>query len=183
MLNGPRKPQRVAVFISGGGSTLQSLLEMHHQIDISLIVTNKKSALGNLKAKRFGKKTIFFDKKIDYAILDNVLRDHKIEAIMLAGFMKLLPESFVELWKNKIINIHPSLLPQYPGLNSAEKSWSDNSEMGVTLHKVIAEVDAGNILLQKKSLSQSRQYALGEANLFLRITEQFLLRELVFRYF
>jgi|SRR3989344_2933347 len=183
MLNGPRKPQRVAVFISGGGSTLQSLLEMHHQIDISLIVTNKKSALGNLKAKRFGKKTIFFDKKMDYYLLDKVLRDHKIEVIILAGFMKLLPASFVELWKNKIINIHPSLLPQYPGLNSAERSWSDNSEMGVTLHKVIAEVDAGNVLFQKKSLRQPRQYALGEANLFLRRTEQFLLRELVSRYF
>lgn len=183
MLNGPRKFQRVAVFISGGGSTLQALLEMHHQIDISLIVTNKKNALGNLKAKRFGKKTIFFDKKADYALLNNVLRDHKIEVIMLAGFMKLLPASFVELWKNKIINIHPSLLPQYPGLNSAERSWSDNSEMGVTLHKVIAEVDAGNILLQQKSLNQPVRHTLEEATLFLRRTEQFLLRELVLRYF
>lgn len=183
MLNGFRKFQRVAVFISGGGSTLQALLEMHHQIDISLIVTNKKNVLGNLKAKRFGKKIIFFDKQMNYALLDKVLRDHNIKVIMLAGFMKLLPESFVELWENKIINIHPSLLPQYPGLNSAERSWSDNSEMGVTLHKVIAEMDAGNILIQQKSLNQPKQYALEEANLFLRRTEQLLLRELVYRYF
>lgn len=183
MLNGPRKPQRVAVFISGGGSTLQSLLEMHHQIDISLIVTNKKSAIGNLKAKRFGKKVIFFDKQMDYDSLDRILKDHNIKMIILAGFMKLLPAGFVELWKDKIINIHPSLLPQYPGLNSAERSWSDNSEMGVTLHKVIAEVDAGAILLQQKSMSEPKQLVLEEANLFLRRTEQFLLRDLVFRYF
>lgn len=183
MLNGPKKSQRVAVFISGGGSTLQSLLEMHHQIDISLIVTNKKSAIGNLKAKRFGKKVIFFDKQMDYGSLDRILKDHNIKMIILAGFMKLLPAGFVELWKNKIINIHPSLLPQYPGLNSAERSWSDNSEMGVTLHKVIAEMDAGTILLQQKSMSEPKQLVLEEANLFLRRTEQFLLRDLVFRYF
>lgn len=181
MLSGFRKPQRVAVFISGGGSTLQALLEMHHQINVSLIVTNKRSAVGTLKAKRFGKKIIFLDKQMGYNSLTEVLKDHKIDFIILAGFMKILPADFVETWKNKIINIHPSLLPLYPGLNSAEKSWADNSDMGVTLHKVITEMDAGAVLIQRKSLTQPKQMALTEAQLFLRRTEQFLLRELACR--
>lgn len=183
MLIGIRKPQRVAVFISGGGSTLQALLEIHHQIDISLIITNKKTAYGNLKAKRFGKKVLFFDKQMDYMSLDKNLRDHKIERIILAGFMKLLPPEFVDLWDDKIINIHPSLLPHYPGLNSSERSWSDNSQMGATLHKVVAEMDAGKIIRQQKSLSQPKSLSFAESNLFLRRTEQYLLRELAFRLF
>ena len=182
MLNGLRKPQHVAVFISGGGSTLQALLEMQHQIDIALIITNKISALGNLKAKRFGKKVIHFSKQMDFMNLDKILREYKIERIVLAGFMKLLPADFIELWKNKIINIHPSLLPLYPGLNSAERSWSDKTEMGATIHNVIAEMDSGEVIIQQSSFLQSGKLSLSEANLFLRRTEQFLLRELATRY-
>ncbi len=182
MLSGFRKPRQVAVFISGGGSTLQALLEVQHDVNIVLIITNKKNALGNLKAKRFGKKIIFLDKQITYASLHEILLSHRIDSIILAGFMKLLPAEFVEKWQSRIINIHPSLLPLYPGLDSAEKSWSDNSDMGVTLHKVIAEMDAGEILLQLKSLVLPRQLSLDEANLFLRRTEQFLLRKMTARY-
>ncbi len=183
MLSGPRKPRRTAIFISGGGSTLQALLEIHHQIDISLIVTNKKNAPGILKAKRFGKQVVYFSREMNYGALDNILRKNKIEFVILAGFMKLLPPEFVELWKNRIMNIHPSLLPKYPGLNSAEKSWNENSEMGVTLHRVIAEMDSGEVLLQQKSLTHSKNLNLDEALLFLRRTEQFLLREFTVRYF
>lgn len=183
MWNGLKNFQRTAVFISGGGSTLQALLEMQHQIDIKLIVTNKKNADGNLKAKRFGKKVFYLDKKNDFRELNQVLIEHKIEHIVLAGFMKLLPPDFVSQWQDRITNIHPSLLPQYPGLNSAEKSWADNADMGATIHTVIAQIDAGEVKLQQKSLSQPRRLMFAEANLFLRRTEQWLLREFATRYF
>lgn len=183
MLNGPRAKGPVAIFISGEGSTLQALLEMQHQIDISLIVTNNQNRLGTIKAKRFGKKVFHFEKKMNFSNLDQILREHKIERIILAGFMKLLPEDFVNLWKDQIINIHPSLLPKYPGLNSAHRSWSDNSSMGVTIHNVIPQMDAGEILLQQCSLDQPLSLNFSEAELFLRRTEQSLLRDLTIRYY
>lgn len=173
----------VAIFISGGGSTLQTLLEMQHQIDISLVVTNKKISVGCLKAKRFGKKIVYLDKKVEFLDVHEVLLAHRIGWIILAGFMKLLPANFVELWKGKIINIHPSLLPHYPGLHAIERSWCDHSKMGVTLHQVIPQMDAGPILLQQTALNQSEEFSRDEAELFVRRTEQSLLRELTIRYF
>lgn len=183
MWNGLKRSRPVAVFISGGGSTLQALLEMQHQIDISLIVTNKIVAVGSLKARRFGKNVLYFSKQMDFMSLHQALIDHRIERIILAGFMKILPLGFVELWRDKIINIHPSLLPHYPGLNSAQKSWNDNAAMGVSLHTVVEQMDAGKIILQQESLDRPKGLTFIEANLFLRRTEQFLLRELTVRYF
>jgi len=181
MFNGPSKVRNVAVFISGGGSTLQALLEMHHQFEIKLVVSNKKSAAGVLKAKRFGKPVFILTKQHSFDELSAELEKHNISHIILAGFMKILPEAFVERWKNKIINIHPSLLPDYKGLNAAERSWNDNSSMGVTLHYVTKEMDEGEIVLQKKVLDKPQNFSLEESEIFLRRTEQHLLRELTFR--
>lgn len=182
MLSGFRKPRRTAVFISGGGSTLQALLEMHHQLDVAVVVTNKKTAGGILKARRFGKKVIFLDKLMSLDSLNEILKENRIEQLILAGFMKLLPAEFVARWKDRIINIHPSLLPKYPGLRSFERSYHDNSDLGATVHRVIAEVDAGKILLQQNALKVPQDLSLNEAVLFLRRTEQSLLRELAYRH-
>lgn len=182
MLSGFRRPRRTAVFISGGGSTLQALLEMHHQLEVAIVVTNKRTAAGILKARRFGKKVIFLDKLMSLDSLNEILKEHRIELLVLAGFMKLLPAGFVGLWKNRILNIHPSLLPKYPGLSSFERSYRDNADMGATIHMVIAEMDAGKILLQQKALTTPQVLTLAEADLFLRRTEQALLREFAFRY-
>ena len=183
MLSGPRKSRQVAVFISAGGSTLQSLLELQHQINISLVVSSSKKAAGLLKAKRFGKKVHHLARPLDYVQIDSLLAENKIEIIILAGFMKLLPPDFVEKWKGRIVNIHPSLLPAFPGLNSAERSWMENSDMGVTLHHVTAKMDDGPSFLQKVSLRSPKNHILPEAELFLRRSEQHLLREMVLRYF
>lgn len=182
MLSGFRRPRRTAVFISGGGSTLQALLEMHHQLDVVIVVSNKRTAAGVLKARRFGKQVVYLDKLMNLESLHELLREHRIELLVLAGFMKLLPTSFVDLWEDRILNIHPSLLPKYPGLSSAERSYKDNAEMGVTVHRVIAEVDAGKILLQQRALLTPQSLTMDEAHLFLRRTEQSLLRELSYRY-
>ena len=182
MLSGFRKPRRTAVFISGGGSTLQALLEMHHQLEVAIVVTNRKSAGGILKALRFGKKVIFLDKLMSLDSLNEILKEHRIEQLILAGFMKLLPVDFVGQWKERIINIHPSLLPKYPGLKSFERSYHDNADLGATVHWVIAEMDAGKVLLQQNALKTPQSLTLKEADLFLRRTEQSLLREVAYRY-
>lgn len=183
MFSGIRKPSKTAVFISGGGSTLQALLEMQHQQSICLVFSNKKNALGLLKAKRFGVETLFFDfKNRSFDELNEILLQHQIQKIVLAGFMKMIPEKFVNQWQGRIFNIHPSLLPDYPGLQSAERSWQDKNQMGVTIHHVIPEMDQGKTILQLSSLKKSTQLALNEAVLFLRRTEQHLLREFSIRW-
>ena len=184
MYSGFKKPLRMAVFISGSGSTLQCFMEMHHQLEICLVVSNKADALGLLKAKRFGKNTIIISNPVDYEKLNQTLRVHRIERILLAGYMKLIPAAFVDQWQNRIVNIHPSLLPLYPGLRAAEKSWQDEKPMGVTLHQVNSHMDEGEILLQKQSLGAqagvSSTFEMPE--LLLRRTEQHLLRELATRW-
>ncbi|MBC7419313.1 MAG: hypothetical protein H7328_01175 [Bdellovibrio sp.] len=182
MLSGIRKPARVAVFISGGGSTLQALLEMHHQFDIKLIICNRKKALGALKAKRFGKTIFYQSSQTIFAEIEEILKVNRIEKIVLAGYMKILPESFVKKWSGKIINIHPSLLPAYPGLESAERSWTDLKPMGVSLHTVIPAIDAGPIFLQQTSSFAEEKLDLANSLIWLRRTEQHLLRELSLRW-
>ena len=184
MLSGLRKPFRYAVFISGTGSTLQCLLEMQHQLEIGLVISNKTNAFGLLKAKRFGKKCILLQNPIDYDLLQKTLLEYRIDRLILAGFMKILPSDFVDLWKEKIINIHPSLLPLYPGLDAAERSWNDQSPMGVSIHHVNAQMDEGKIFLQQTALDQLSISNMNfkDSELFLRRTEQHLLRELVLRW-
>lgn len=183
MLNGSKKPFRTAVFISGGGSTLQALLEMRHQMNVSLVISNKSKVQGLNKARRFGVPVVTIEKKINYQDLQKILTQFKIERIFLAGFMKLIPAEFVDRWKDKMMNIHPSMLPQYPGLNSAERAWQDNSEIGVTIHNVITEMDSGEIHLQMSSIAQPQKLSLNESLIFLRRTEQHLLRETAIRYY
>ena len=181
MFNGPKRVRNVAVFISGGGSTLQALLEMQHQFDIKLVVSNKKSAPGLLKAKRFGVPVFIFSKDVSFEELNQQLKKHNISFVVLAGFMKILPEQFVETWKNQMVNIHPSLLPAYKGLNAAENSWKDNATMGVTVHHVTKEMDEGETILQKILFDDPKQFEFSEAEIFLRKTEQHLLRELTYK--
>ena len=179
MLAGLRKPKNTAVFISGNGSTLQALLEMQHQFFIKVIVSNRKNILGPIKAKRFGIRIIYLDPVATFKDLTKNLRAENIDQLFLAGFMKVLPAEFVQDWQGQIFNIHPSLLPKYPGLRAAEKSFEDQVQMGVTIHHVTAELDLGEKILQMKSidLKQSLSIPIDEATLFLRRTEQHLLRE------
>ena len=113
---------RTAVFISGSGSTLQSLLEIKHQINLTLVVTNRKNALGILRSKRFGVPVLYFDKKMSFAELSNQLKSFSIQKIFLAGFMKIIPPEFIQAWQGQILNIHPSLLPAYKVLDAAQRS-------------------------------------------------------------
>ena len=183
MFFGIRKPKNTAVFISGGGSTLQALLELRFQLKIGLVVSSKQHTLGLLKAKRSGCEIYHFSKEKSYTDLSSILKSKQIDQIFLAGYMRILPIDFVNSWQDKIFNIHPSLLPDFPGLNAAEKSFQSKDNMGVTIHMVTAEIDTGPMFLQTVSATatSTSQMNFTEAQFFLRRSEQHLLREFAYR--
>lgn len=182
MLNGCRKVRRYAIFISGSGSTLQSFLDQQSQFEVKLVVSNKKTTLGALRAKRNGVSVEYVNSKTTTEELNGLLKKYGITHIFLAGYMKILTEDFINSWQEKITNVHPSLLPKYKGLHAAERSWQENSDMGVSVHDVIADLDAGRILMQKISSKASESLNQEEALLLLRSTEQNLLRKFSLRY-
>lgn len=144
--------ERGAVFISGTGSNLAALMDLP-AINVSLVVTSKPTAAGAGKARRRGVPVIVFH---DWESLQKELIRCQITYIFLAGFMKIIPESFLKNWTGRIWNIHPSLLPSYPGLNSIERAYVDRAALGCTLHEVTPQVDGGKIIVQKQtSLSEN----------------------------
>ena len=148
----------IAVFISGNGSNLKNLinysLKKNSKFKISLVVSNKSNAKGLSYAKKFKIKK----KVVNYLNIKNAEKDiliqlkkNKIFLICLAGFMKILSINFIKNFSGKIINIHPSLLPKYKGLNTHQRAI-DNKEKysGCTVHFVNSRLDSGKIILQKK---------------------------------
>lgn len=183
--------KRWAVLISGRGSNLAALLDMRPQADIHLVVSSSAAAHGLLRARRAGAATCLTplmassntagSKKIDWAALDRLLRQTGITHIFLAGFMKVLPGSFVDAWAGRIVNLHPSLLPAYPGLRSIERAHADAADVGVTIHDVTAEVDAGTIICQRRSLKadEVRGYSLPAAEFLIHVDEQRAVRAVI----
>jgi phosphoribosylglycinamide formyltransferase-1 len=142
---------RWAVWISGTGSNLGALLEMSDFCEVGLVVSSKKTAAGLLKAKRAMVRTLILEKNVDWESLHKLHLENQIDAIYLAGFMKIVPPVFIDKWKNRIVNVHPSLLPDYPGLESIERAYQDGNALGATVHRVVKEVDAGEKLFQMKT--------------------------------
>ena len=151
------KKIKTAVFISGTGSNLKSLIKFSKikksPIIIKMIISNNFKSKGlkyakiyKIKKKVFDFKNILSEKK---AI--NELKKDNINLICLAGFMKILSKSFIKNFKGKILNIHPSLLPKYKGLNTHEKAIKNRDKYsGCTVHFVNSRLDAGKIINQKK---------------------------------
>ena len=155
--NGSKKI-KTAVFISGTGSNLKNLIKFSKQknfpISINLIISNKSKAKGLIYGKIFKiKKKVFnFDNKIftEKKILSLLVKNN-IELICLAGFMKILSRSFIQKFNGKILNIHPSLLPKYKGLNTHARALKNHDKYsGCTVHLVNSKLDSGKIILQKK---------------------------------
>ena len=157
ILTGSKKIN-TAVFISGTGSNLKSLINFsklkNSPISIKLIISDNDKAKGLIFAKRFKikkrvlnfKRNIFIDKKL---IL--LLKKNNIYLICLAGFMKILSKNFIKKFKGKILNIHPSLLPKYKGLNTHIRVLNNKEKYsGCTVHFVNAILDSGKIIMQKK---------------------------------
>ena len=146
------------VFISGRGTNLKSLIKFSKKknspINIKLIIsnTNKAKGLKYSKVYKIQKKVVNFkNKNIAEKKLLSLLSKKKIRFICLAGFMKILSKKFIKKFSGKIVNIHPSLLPKYKGLNTHQKALKNNDKYsGCTVHYVTDKVDSGKIILQKK---------------------------------
>ena len=149
---------KCAVFISGNGSNLKSLIQFskkkNSSISIELIISDNPKAKGLKFGKIFKisnkvfnyKNKIIAEKKIISEITNK-----KIKLICLAGFMRILSKNFIKRFKGKILNIHPSLLPKYKGLNTHQRAISNNEKYsGCTVHFVNSRLDSGKIILQKK---------------------------------
>ena len=149
---------RTAVFISGAGSNLKHLIKFSKTnkspISIEFIVSNNSKARGLNYAEIYNikKKVLNFkNKKLSEKKLLSVLKVNNIEMICLAGFMKILSKDFIKKFKGKILNIHPSLLPKYKGLNTHKRALSNKEKYsGCTVHFVNSKLDSGKIILQKK---------------------------------
>ena len=149
---------RTAVFISGSGSNLKSLIKFsktrRSPISINLIISNNSKAKGLNYAKIFKiKKKVykFKNKNLDESRLLSTLKRQRIDMICLAGFMKILTKNFIKKFKGKILNIHPSLLPKYKGLNTHQRALKNNEKYsGCTVHFVNSKLDSGKIIIQKK---------------------------------
>ena len=154
---------RVAVLASGRGSNLQAIIDAMEagtvQAKIVAVISNKKDAPALERAHRQGLSTLFVDPKpyanrpdsreaYDLALLD-VLRPHNVELVLLAGYMKIVTTVLVEAFTNRMMNIHPSLLPSFPGLDVQKKAIEWGCKLaGCTVHFVTEGVDEGPIILQ-----------------------------------
>jgi len=149
-------PARVAVLISGRGSNMRALVEQAQSYRVALVASNKPLAAGLDWARSAGIPTWCWDSKgvpreaFD-AALTRALQDHEIGTVALAGYMRLLSPGFVAQWSGRIVNIHPSLLPAYRGLDThARVLAAGETETGCTVHLVTEELDAGRILGSSK---------------------------------
>ena len=146
-----------SVFISGKGTNLKNLIKFsktnNSPIKISIVISNNKRAYGIRYAKKnkIKIKIIDFSKKREINDLLKILKFNNIRLICLAGFLKILSKDFIKSFKGKIINIHPSLLPKYKGLNTHQRVLENNEKMtGCSVHFVNEKLDSGEIILQKK---------------------------------
>jgi phosphoribosylglycinamide formyltransferase-1 len=146
---------RLAVLISGRGSNLQALIDAcaapDYPAEIVLVVSNKADATGLFRAAKAGipHRTISHREPDFEGKLDAALRAERAELVCLAGFMRVLSADFVARWPDRIVNIHPSLLPAFPGLDTHRRALAAGATAaGCTVHFVRAAVDAGPIILQ-----------------------------------
>ena len=152
---------RVGVLISGRGSNMLALAEHRRRdpdraYDIALVASNVPEARGLVLAKRLGIRTWAMSHKglsrRDFDLrLDSVLREHEVELVALAGYMRLLSEEFVQRWDGRILNIHPSLLPLHKGLDTHRRALVAGDEYaGCSVHVVTPDLDSGPVIAQAR---------------------------------
>ncbi|MFH1208184.1 MAG: phosphoribosylglycinamide formyltransferase [Candidatus Omnitrophota bacterium] len=153
--------KRIAFLVSGSGTNMENLIrriragEIH--AEAAVVISNKPGVKALEKAAALGVKTVVIDHKVyaDRAAFDQALSEclekHKVDIIVLAGFMRILTEEFVKKHHGRLINIHPALLPAFPGAHAIKDAWGAKvKETGVTVHFVDAGVDTGPVILQRK---------------------------------
>lgn len=151
--------RRVAVLISGRGSNLQAVIDAvkdgRLRAEIAIVISNKADALGLERARAAGIETVTIGHR-DYptreafeAILVRELRARQVTLVCLAGFMRLLGRTFLDAFPNAVLNIHPSLLPSFPGVDAQRQAWAHGAKVaGATVHFVTGELDGGPIVRQ-----------------------------------
>ncbi len=151
--------RRVGVLISGRGSNLQAIIDAiaEGRLDatIALVVSNRADVAGLERARKAGIETLYINHK-DYGSREDfdravvaALKKREVSLVCLAGFMRLLSAEFVKAYPNAILNIHPALLPAFPGLDAQHQAWEHGVKVsGATVHIVTPELDAGPIVLQ-----------------------------------
>lgn len=156
-------PLRVAVLASGRGSNLQAIIDAIEAGQVSAqivcVISNKRDAVALERARKHGLKELFVDPKpfagrpdsreaYDLALLE-ILQQHEVELVLLAGYMKIVTRVLVNAYANRMMNIHPSLLPSFPGLDVQKKALEWGCKLaGCTVHFVTEGVDEGPIIIQ-----------------------------------
>lgn len=160
MQNNLNKTCKLAVFVSGGGTNLQAIINnIENKIldaSIAIVISDQQDAKGLERANNHEIDNFFinpkdFESKYDYeTALISTLSAYNVDLIILAGYMRVLSSHFVNHFENQILNIHPSLLPKYKGLNTHQKVLdNDESQHGTTVHVVTAKLDDGPIIIQE----------------------------------
>lgn len=154
-----KNKKRIAIFCSGSGSNAEKIMQYfqaHSQIEVALLLSNKPQAYALERAKKYNVPTVIFNKQEFYETHQVIkqLENHQIDLIVLAGFLWLVPESLLAAFPQRIINIHPALLPKFGGkgmyghhVHEAVKAAGE-TESGITIHVIDAEYDKGDVLLQ-----------------------------------
>ncbi len=152
---------KVAVLISGNGSNLQALIDAASAVDypacIALVISNKPEAYGLMRARKTGIPAHLishndYNSREEFDLAMNVLlKKYEIEFVCLAGFMRILSADFVNSWSGRMLNIHPSLLPDFKGARAVRDALNSGAkESGCTVHLVTEEIDAGEIIAQAR---------------------------------
>ncbi|ENX00122.1 phosphoribosylglycinamide formyltransferase [Acinetobacter schindleri] len=146
---------KIAVLVSGSGSNLQALIDANLSGQIVGVISNKPEAYALARAQKAGIQTAVIEHK-QYPnreafddVMHQQLLDWDVDLVILAGFMRILSEKFVKAWEGKMVNIHPSLLPNYKGMHTHQRVLNTGDTLhGCTVHYVTAELDAGQALAQ-----------------------------------
>ena len=153
----------IAIFASGSGTNAENIIKYFSDSkthNISFVLSNKKDAFVLERARNYSVKPVFFSKEElnDKTLMLSLLKENDIDLIVLAGYLKLIPEFLINAYPNKIVNIHPALLPKYGGkgmygMNVHKAVVANNeSETGITIHYVNAKYDDGLVIAQFKCL-------------------------------
>jgi phosphoribosylglycinamide formyltransferase 1 len=154
-----RSPRRLGVLISGRGSNLQSIIDAitagRFEAEIAVVISNRADAPGLVRAREAGLEAVFLDPGVaaDRAAYDaavaSVLRNYRVDLVCLAGYMRLVGAPLLDAFPGRMLNIHPSLLPAFPGLNAQRQALEHGVRVsGATVHLVTSELDGGPIVLQ-----------------------------------
>tara|TARA_Y100001972_G_scaffold116582_1_gene154633 strand:+ start:11172 stop:11747 length:576 start_codon:yes stop_codon:yes gene_type:complete len=150
--------KNIAILISGAGTNMESILKSKEEYDLNIkcVISSKIGSLGLEKAKKYDvitstvNRKLYATKELFEEVLESILNDFNIDYIVLAGYMLILSDSFVKKYPKRIFNIHPSLLPDFPGLNAVKQSLQAG-KAGFTIHYVDpGKVDSGEVIFQKE---------------------------------